>query len=139
VGGLEPKTAYSAVITVHLATNVASGMMGIGGSPDESVYVKAGASADEPLVSEDDGGWLRISVDKGNQAREGEETANLGDVGHPEVQSNEYRIKILSNENNLLEITTDADGRLWLIVGTDSGFEGLTCVYYSEIRYVLTR
>ena len=85
VGGLEPKTAYSAVITVHLATNVASGMMGIGGSPDESVYVKAGASADEPLVSEDDGGWLRISVDKGNQAREGEETANLGDVGHPEV------------------------------------------------------
>ena len=139
VGGLEPNTTYSTVITVHLATNVASGLMGIGGSPGDSVYVKAGATAVEPLVSQDDGGWLRISLDKGNQASEGEEAANLGVVGHPEVQGDEYRIKILSNESHPLEATTDADGRLWLIVGTDSGFEGLTAVYYSEISYVLTR
>jgi hypothetical protein len=139
VGGLEPNTTYRAVITVHLATNVASGLMGIGGSPGDSVYVKAGATTDEPSASLDDGGWLRISVDKGNQASEGAEAANLGVVGHPEVQGDEYRIKILSNESHPLEATSDAEGRLWLIVGTDSGFEGLTAVYYSEISYVLTR
>ena len=139
VSGLEPNATYSAVMTVHLATNVASGLFGIGGSPGDSVYVKAGATAAEPLVSQDDGGWLRISLDKGNQASEGEEAANLGVVGHPEVQGDEYRIKILSNESHPLEATTDADGRLWLIVGTDSGFEGLSAVYYSEINYVLMR
>ena len=32
----------------------------------------------------------------------------------------------------------DADGRAWLIVGTDSGFEGLTAVYYARIAYTLT-
>ena len=29
-------------------------------------------------------------------------------------------------------------GRVWLIVGTDSGFEGLTALYYSRISYTLS-
>ena len=31
----------------------------------------------------------------------------------------------------------DDDGTLWLILGTDSGFEGLTTLYYDEITVVL--
>lgn len=35
------------------------------------------------------------------------------------------------------EVAADDDGVLWFIVGTDSGFEGMTTVYYDEITVVL--
>ena len=33
---------------------------------------------------------------------------------------------------------TDASGRLWLVVGVDSGFEGSTSVYITSIRVAFT-
>jgi len=37
-----------------------------------------------------------------------------------------------------VEVTTDAQGPAWLIVGTDSGCEGLSRFYWSRIAYSLT-
>ncbi|MQG70290.1 MAG: hypothetical protein FI707_16055 [SAR202 cluster bacterium] len=59
----------------------------------------------------------------------------VGNVSHPDVVGDEYRIKTVTNADSPLSVTTDADGGLWLIVGTDSGFEGLTALYYSRISY----
>ena len=36
-------------------------------------------------------------------------------------------------------VTASADGDLWLLVGTDSGFEGLTRLYYLRFEVELTR
>lgn len=141
VDGLKPETTYQATFVIDLATNVPEGMVGIGGSPGESVFVKAGATATEPLVEEDASGHLRMNIDKGNQNREGKDMINLGDVAHPELgesASGEYKIKTLDNEGHAFEVVTDTSGSLWLIVGTDSGFEGLTALYYSKISVVLT-
>ena len=138
VEGLRSETAYTVTVSVDLATNVPAGSFGIGGSPGESVYVKAGASAVEPTVSEDGAGWLRPNIDKGNQASEGESMINLGNVAHPDVVGDEYRIKTLNNEERPLEAVSDDEGRIWLIVGTDSGFEGLSAFYYAGITYNFT-
>ena len=138
VGGLLPSTAYAVTVSLDLAVNVPSGLVGIGGAPGESVFVKAGASSVEPIVDEDDSGQLRINIDKGNQATDGQDMIVLGDVAHPEVVGEEYRIKALDNSAQPLEVTTDAEGRIWLIVGTDSGFEGLTALYYAGIDFTLT-
>ncbi|MCH8309538.1 MAG: YbaY family lipoprotein, partial [Chloroflexi bacterium] len=59
----------------------------------------------------------------------------VGNVSHPDVVSDEYKIKTLTNAGHPLSVTTDANGGVWLVVGTDSGFEGLTTLYYSRIRY----
>ena len=64
-----------------------------------------------------------------------------GHVAHPELgdsMGDEFKIKSLTNEERSFEVTTDADGALWLIVGTDSGFEGLTTLYYGQIAVVLS-
>jgi hypothetical protein len=45
-----------------------------------------------------------------------------------------YQMITFSNENDPLQMTTDEDGRLWLFVGTDSGFEGRTGLYYDTIE-----
>ena len=137
VDGLRPDTAYAVSVSIDLATNVSAGLVGIGGSPGESVFVKAGASAAEPLAVEDSNRYLRMNIDKGNQARGGESMMVLGNVAHPQVLEREYRIKTLDNAEQPLMASTDDEGRVWLIVGTDSGFEGLTSLYYDRISYTL--
>lgn len=34
-------------------------------------------------------------------------------------------------------VTTDDSGQLWVLIGTDSGFEGLTGIYYTTIEIEL--
>ena len=138
VDGLQPNTAYDVSVTVDLATNVQAGLVGIGGAPGESVFVKAGASTVEPAASEGDNRHLRMNIDKGNQSRGGADMVVIGDVAHGEVTGSEHRLKTLDNAGQPLSVETDGDGRVWLIVGTDSGFEGHTAIYYARIAYTLT-
>ncbi len=137
VGGLRGNATYLVEVSVDLATNVAAGSFGIGGSPGESVFVKAGASDVEPEAGPDSNQYLRMNIDKGNQSREGEAMLIVGNVAHPDVLGNEYRIKSMDNAGLPLSVQTDSEGRMWLIVGTDSGFEGLTTLYLDRISYTL--
>ena len=138
VEGLRPSAEYRVHASVDLATNVPAGLVGIGGSPGESVFVKAGASAVEPVTVVDDNQYLRMNIDKGNQSRGGETMTVIGNVAHLGVVDREYRIKTLDNGNMPLTVSADEEGRIWLIVGTDSGFEGLSAFYYSRISYQLS-
>ena len=138
VGGLAPNTTYMVHVSIDLATNVAAGLIGIGGSPGESVFVKGGASTAEPIAAERDNQHLRMSIDKGNQSQGGESMVVIGNVASPEVADGEYKIKTLSSDARPISVETDSDGQVWLIVGTDSGFEGLTSLYYSRIAYTLS-
>ena len=138
VGGLRPDTTYVVSASIELATNVPTGLLGIGGSPGESVFVKAGASTVEPVTVVDDNQYLRMNIDKGNQSNGGEAMVVIGNVAHPDVVDREYRIKTLDNANIPLTVNADEEGRVWLIVGTDSGFEGLSALYYSRISYQLS-
>ena len=138
VDGLRPNVTYTVSVSMDLATNVSEGLVGIGGSPGGSVFVKAGATTVEPGVVEDSNQYLRMNIDKGNQSRGGGYMAVLGDIAHPEVVDREYRIKTLVNAGMPLIVTADGEGRVWLIVGTDSGFEGLTGLYFARISYILT-
>ena len=61
-----------------------------------------------------------------------------GLVGIGGTPGEEYRIKTLDNSASPVKVTADGEGRLWLIVGTDSGFEGLSAFYCSRIACTLT-
>jgi hypothetical protein len=132
--GLSPGTRYRASFEVEFATNVPSGCVGVGGSPGESVYVKAGATDIEP-ESELVNGFYLMNIDKGNQSTGGENAVVLGDVAssHPcgggEPQ---WELKQLSSMETV-EVTADSDGRVWLLVGSDSGFESITSLYYTRV------
>ena len=138
VGGLRSSATYAVSVSIDLATNIPPDSFGIGGSPCDSVFVKAGASTIEPETVEDYNRYHRMNIDKGNQANAGESMVVLGNVTHPEVVGREYRVKTLGNMDLRLNVNADGEGRVWLIVGTDSGFEGLSALYYSRISYTLT-
>jgi hypothetical protein len=143
IDGLKPDTTYQVLFSIDLVSNTPAGLMGIGGSPGESVYVKAGAVDYEPEVVEASDGWLRMNIDKGNQASEGQDMINLGTLANPNIDldtftGEEYALMTLDNQDRTFTVTTDSQGSVWVVAGTDSGFEGPTTVYYDKINITFT-
>jgi len=143
VEGLEADTTYEVDMVIEMASNVPAGLVGIGGSPGESVFVKAGASTVEPEADADDAGWLRMNVDKGNQSEGGDDAVVVGTIANPNIDPETadgltYELMTLDSTGLGLTATTDSSGTLWVFVGSDSGFEGATALYYSRIEVELT-
>jgi hypothetical protein len=140
VAGLDAAARYEVRLEVEIATDVPTGCGGVGGSPGESVYVKAGAGQFEPTTASDALGHLRlVDFDKGNQAVGGSNALVLGNVANSqpcEVSSEgivrRWELKTLRTPA-ALAIRADDHGAVWLLVGTDSGFEATTSLYYTRV------
>ncbi|MGH8502947.1 MAG: PEP-CTERM sorting domain-containing protein [Gammaproteobacteria bacterium] len=134
VTGLTPGAAYSVVFEVSIGSEAGSDCAGIGGSP--AIALKAGASATEPLALPDANGFVRMNIDIGNQSQSGADARVLGDIGvdvdcaNPVFKAKQLR----TSTGDLLTVTADDDGGAWLLVGTDSSFEGATRLFYTAIE-----
>ena len=140
---LKPNTAYNVIFQVEIASNAAEDAYGIGGSPGSGVYLHAGATITEPesiIIRDPDlkDNYYRMNIDKGNQSIGGKDTTVIGNIGisgqNPDTP---YKLKILENSTPFT-VTTDTSGILWILIGTDSGFEGITSMYYSSIKITLS-
>lgn len=141
VDGLEPGARYRVRYEVQLATDAPKGCVGVGGAAGESVYVKAGAAPTEPARVADTGAHWRLNVDIGNQAAEGRYAMTIGDVAttNTDCTTPVYELKTLTSEPKVLELQADGSGSVWLIVGTDSGFESTTKIWLTRIDVRLMR
>ncbi len=131
VDGLLPGASYDVTVSVEIATDVPAGCFGVGGAPGESVWVKAGATAVEPLAVRD-GAYLRMNIDVGNQSAGGSEGVVLGDVANsrPCEQPRQWERKSFEGRSIPASISIPASGRAWLFFGVDSGFEARTEIYF---------
>ena len=137
--GLQPNTTYRVRMSVCFVSSYRSGSIGIGGSPADSVFVKLGASPFEPVVSADSEGMLSLNLDKGNQAKSGSDAAAVGTVALPARGRAEHGYVQRSNRATKQMVTTDGNGSLCLFFGTDSGFEGLTELWYTRLMVSFAR
>ncbi|QOC22818.1 hypothetical protein IC757_01230 [Wenzhouxiangella sp. AB-CW3] len=144
IDGLEPDTRYRLELEMQFATNVPSGCFGVGGSPGESVFVRLGASGEQPdYVLEDNGSgemppMRRPSIDLGQQSAPGRYALAVGDManrlddqwcGDPDSP---WQLKRVSTAGQDFEVNTDEQGRLWVYGLSDSGFEATTTWYMTE-------
>jgi len=137
ITGLIPNTTYMLQIDVEFASIAPTNAIGVGGPPGEAVTMKAGASLVEPKKI-DSNGYYFINIDKGNQVMGGADMQSIGHVGVSDTTT----VFTLINRNNsgkLFSITTNADGELWVCIGTDSGFEATTTIFYNEINLIFTK
>lgn len=135
VDGLEPNALYDATFEVEIATDVPFGCGGVGGSPGESVYLKAGASTTEPQTVLDELGHLRLTIDKGNQAVGGATAVVMGTIENStpcEAGTRPWERKAFTHPGAPLPVRADAEGAVWLLMGTDSGFEAVTAIFYTR-------
>ncbi len=133
--GLEPNTTYELRFKVELASNAPRNSVGVGGSPGSSVYLKAGALTTEPELIQDNTGekpYLLTKFDKGNQSQGGKDMLVLGNIG---TELEEFRYTFIERTHSTpLAVTTNEAGELWIMVGTDSGFEATTTLYYTAVK-----
>lgn len=129
---LDPSTTYEATFSVQFASDVPDGMVGVGGSPGESVIIKAGATTIEPVPVEDDMDYYRMNIDKTSQSGDASDMIELGDFSN-DTDQEVYTLKTVTSDQRF-QVTTNQNGELWLIVGTESGFEANTNIFYNTIQ-----
>ena len=139
IGGLVPGARYAVAVSVEIATDTRTGCFGVGGAPGESVFIKAGASAVEPLPVLV-GSYLRMNIDIGNQSVGGDQAVVLGDIANsrPCEQSRQWERKSFRSRSLPAPLLAPADGRTWLLFGSDSGFEARTELYFTRASVAFT-
>jgi len=140
IEGLDPARSYRVESRVTIASNVPPGCIGIGGSPGESVFIKAGAAPRTPEVALNASGLFEVNVNKGQQAQSGSEAVVIGDfaaAGASACSNGTYVTEVLAPAANSPVVQPDGAGRLWLFLTTDSGFEGRTEIYFLNAEFTL--
>ena len=133
---LVPFRTYNVSMEIEFASNAPNGSVGVGGSPAEAVYIKAGASTSEPLkVLDNSDNYYRMNIDKGNQAQDGANMKLIGDFANG-TESSAYNLVTLKTMNSI-SVESNSNGEIWVVVGTDSGYEGKTTIYYNKIKAIL--
>ena len=145
--GIVAGQAYQITFMLVFASNAESGCVGAGGSPGDGVTLKAGASPAEPKalfasVTSDprDSAYLRMNVDKSDQSQGGIAASVSGNIanGRPCDYGPYPYVSIQRTHQHTSLVNANSKGELWLLVGTDSGFEALTGLYYQRIDVTLT-
>ena len=136
---LEPDAEYIITFEVTLASNATEGMVGIGGAHGENVFLKVGATAIEPK-SVIEGSMYTMNIDKGGHSEGGEDMVVIGNIATPASTSG-YTTITHTNASSYapFKVRTSSKGELWLIVGTDSGYEGKTTLFYTKINTIFSR
>lgn len=125
ISGLRPNATYELLFNVKVASNTPT-------AAGASVHLKAGASIVEPIKVLKSGIY-RMNIDKGNQNTQGVDMINIGNIGVSEKTSEFSIITRTNNSDNSFTITTNESGELWLVIGTDSGYRGVTELYYTQV------
>lgn len=136
--GVVPHQRYSVRTSVSFWTNSSSDCFGSGGNPGSSVYLKAGGSTVEPAPVLDSTNTYWLNVDKGHQSQDGPSGTVIGDIDNGLPCEDGRWVKVTRTTSTPVQVQADADGVLWLLVGTDSGYEGLTILYYTDVTATLT-
>lgn len=134
IEGLQPNTQYQLIFNIELASKYPESAPGVGGSPGASVFLKIGAVNFQPEIVQGDLGYVAnvVNFDKGNQSTGGEDMIVIGNIGIP-GDDFEYQLIERNNESNPFAVKSSAEGHLWILVGTDSGFEATTTLFYNQI------
>jgi hypothetical protein len=135
--GLEANRLYDFDFEVTFATNAQKNCVGIGGAPGEAVTIKAGASKLEPKAVNLGNNFYAMNIDKGNQALGGLDAVALGNFANDRECGSpitSYMNKTLRSDRGRFSAYTDASGGIWLLMGTDSGYEGITDIYFLSAK-----
>jgi len=144
ITGLSVNSQFQIDFNVNVLSNVSEYCGGAGGSPGASVRVKAALLIEEP-VKLIESNYIYdvlyqnyvISIDDGQSG--GKDVVVLGSIGLPVLCDDNYfanpiwEVKPLSNDDNFF-ITTNSNGEAWIYVSIDSGSEGPSDFYLTEVK-----
>ena len=132
---LIPNAVYEVTFDITMASNVATNSTGIGGSPDLAIGV--GGLGYEPANILDEANFYRTNFISLLQSKESNNVMQMiGTIGVQDTITT-YTLINRNNTDNPVRLKTNENGELWLLIGTDSGFEGITSLYFTSIHVKL--
>ena len=139
IEGLSPEQTYGVTVSLEIATETPTGCVGVGGAPGESVWIKAGVTATEPLAVLS-GSYLRMNIDIGRQSSGGDQVVVLGNIVNSRSceQPSRWERKSYPPQTTSAPVSIPPDGRVWLCFGVDSGFESKTEIYFTSASVTFT-
>lgn len=136
VHGLAPNTRYLLTAEARIWSDAGSFCIGIGGAPGESVFIKVGASELEPEQAD-----YHMNIDIGSQSQEGSDAKVIGNIANEGAtcEGGTFASKQVALTAEMdFEIISSVQGDIWLLIGSDSGYEGRTHLYYESVSFALT-
>ncbi|MBN1144757.1 MAG: hypothetical protein JXA72_10045 [Bacteroidales bacterium] len=131
VTGLIPNALYDVTFTLFIASNVAKNSVGAGGSPDLALGV--GGLDTVPSNFIDGDGYYRPNFEVDLQSGLSNEIMQVvGTLGVTETTT-QYAPITRTNGGNPFKMVSNARGECYLMIGWDSGFEGITTIYIKSI------
>lgn len=133
VGGFVPGAKYTLTFELSYATSAATGCVGVGGARGDSIYMVGAAAMDEPKVVKygiEEQHRYRLNIDHGDQAVSGEQGKILGLLGIEglDCNGNDFATATRTSKEPVT-VQADKDGKFWIVLGTDSAFEGTNAIY----------
>ena len=132
--GFVPAKTYHFSVSFKLATDVEGGLVGVGGAPGEGVTVKCGVTQTDPAALPVENGsitYYRLNIVAGRQSNGGKDMVVVGNMAKAENnRPGEYEFKEFTAE---FDTAANAQGEVYLVIGTDSGFEATTSYYLDDI------
>ena len=137
VTGLNPGKNYIVSFEIDLGTNYPEKMTGNTTPQGGLVYVKAGAVPAEPLKMFNSARkYYTFNLNKGVRSASGTQMFTLGNIANG-LDTLRYKL-VARNLDKPISVQANTQGEIWLCVGTDSGYRGLTLLYYDKIKVVIT-
>lgn len=133
--GFAPGSRWRIALDPEIVTTTPTGCAGVGGSPGEGVWVVSAVSG-APIRTKMVGDEVRIDLDRGNQSQGGTQGLVLGTIAGTSTDcrqpSSPESKSFLSPR--FIEATADSQGRIWVLIGMDSGFEARSRIWIRSIR-----
>lgn len=140
LSGLEANSKYKVEVELELASKYPDGSVGIGGSPGNSVHLVSKFAAEGYTLEKgsDKGDNVKLTLKKAAGVPESVLEFELGDVS-TNIDQYVYRLINRKKSSDAKVVSTDSQGKLWAVIGTWSGFEGISTLYYIRIKMVFTK
>lgn len=135
---LKPNTTYQVLFTVRLASNLPTKQSGAEATFGEKIYLKVGASPDEPMTNVVNDVY-QLNLNRGNLGASGTDLISIGNLAVT-ASTKTYTIITRNNDSSrAIYAKTNAEGVLWLIVGTDVTATGTATFYYTQLDVLLNQ
>ena len=135
VEDLKPNTDYLVTFDVDVASNASTINSNLG---NPSLMLGVGGLDYLPENTEMEGIYYPNFPSLLQTGQSNEIFLALGRIGVNSI-SDEYKLISMNNLDNPIEIRTDRDGKMWLLVCLDSDYQEITTVYYDNIDIKLLK